>query len=193
MAHSFDITTDSGLLALIDPDAYAAFVDPDWEFRHLMVHFREQMAKRRMLIWCAGLGAEWTVAVASEPSPRTGFREVTGTIVATGGRLALVSYEELTMAAEDADYVLPPSHEPHLSLANRGRMPAVSCSWKIPRRWTGTRPIRICTWSYPAPMRKSPSGPKYLGARISGFEAGASERRQATHAGQPCVRLAQFQ
>jgi hypothetical protein len=73
MAHSFDITTDSGLLALIDPDAYAAFVDPDWEFRHLMVHFREQMAKQRMLIWCAGLGAEWTVAVASESSPRRDF------------------------------------------------------------------------------------------------------------------------
>jgi hypothetical protein len=120
MAHSFDITTDSGLLALIDPDAYAAFVDPDWEFRHLMVHFREQMAKRRMLIWCAGLGAEWTVAVASEPSPRTGFREVTGTIVATGGRLALVSYEALTMAADDADYVLPPSHEPHLVTCEPG-------------------------------------------------------------------------
>jgi hypothetical protein len=40
----FEVTDDSGFLALVDPQAYEGFVDEDWELEELIDRFRREMA-----------------------------------------------------------------------------------------------------------------------------------------------------
>ena len=53
----------------------------------------------------------WSIDVLFEPIELTGFREVTGSITASQGRLLLSNYESLTMAAQFADVTLPEAPE----------------------------------------------------------------------------------
>jgi hypothetical protein len=107
----FDVTDDSGFLALVDPDAYAGFVDESWELEQLFERFVAQMRSRRLLIWGTERENVWRVRVQLTPAVLSGFREVAGTIAATQGRLLLTSYESLTMAAQFEDTTLPEPHE----------------------------------------------------------------------------------
>jgi hypothetical protein len=101
------VTDDSGLLALIDPDAYSGFVAEDWALEHIVAHFHEEMAARHLLIWGTGQEGRWTVDVSLSRAVEAGIREVTGSIVATKGRLLLTNYESLTMIAQFSDVTLP--------------------------------------------------------------------------------------
>ena len=107
----FQVDDDSGLLALLDPDAYQSFVDADWTGDQLQAHFLRQMAARRLLIWASGREHLWKVEVALQSASTPGFREVTGSLHASHGRLLLTSYDSLTMAAQFEDTVLPEAHE----------------------------------------------------------------------------------
>ncbi len=107
----FKVTDDSGFLAIIDPDAYQGLVQAGWTWETLQEHFRQEMRERHLLIWGTGLEHFWCIDALSDPSAAVGFREVTGSIVASQGRLLLTNYESLTMAAQFPDVRLPQAHE----------------------------------------------------------------------------------
>jgi hypothetical protein len=106
----FTVDDDSGFLGIIDPDAYEGFVAEDWTYESLFAHFAAQTARRALLLWATSAdGGSWTVALEGTLA---GARSATGPITSRQGRLCLVNYETLTMAAQFADVTLP---EPHLA------------------------------------------------------------------------------
>ncbi len=107
----FKIPDDSGFLAIIDPDAYRGFVHADWTWDTIQEHFAREMRERHLLIWGTGLEHFWSIDVSLETTGAAGFREVTGSITASRGRLLLTNYESLTMAAQFPDVSLPQAHE----------------------------------------------------------------------------------
>jgi hypothetical protein len=107
----FTIIDDTGLIALIDPDAYVPFVKEDWQFDELETRFLEQMAEKHMLIWETSMEGIWRVDVYLGRAAVVGVRELSGPIIATQGRLLLTSFSSLSMAAQYADVLLPQSHE----------------------------------------------------------------------------------
>lgn len=111
-----EVTDDSGFLALIDPDAYNGFVDEDWSLDQLMDHFRAEMGGRRLLIWGTGQEGFWRVRVGRQGSAAGAFREISGPIAVSAGRLLLTNFESLTMAAQFADVSLPQDHDRDLLL-----------------------------------------------------------------------------
>lgn len=106
----FQITDDSGFLALIDPKGYEAFVSRDWELDQLFNHFKEQMKRQRLLIWGTGSEGTHEVEVSMEFSETKGFREVIGYIQVNSGELCLINYESLTFAAMFPEIKLPEDH-----------------------------------------------------------------------------------
>ena len=69
------------------------------------------MAARTLLIWGTGCEEIWRIGVREGRSGIAGFREVTGTIECSRGRLCLTNYESLTMAASYPDVRLPVPHQ----------------------------------------------------------------------------------
>src|SRR5215475_14347027 len=108
---AFKITDDSGFLAIVDPDAYQGFVDAAWTAETIQEHFRQQMRERHLLAWGTGMEHLWRIDVSLRPIKTAGFREVTGSIFASQGRLLLTNYESLTMAAQFPDITLPQAKE----------------------------------------------------------------------------------
>jgi len=104
---SCKITDDSGILALIDPDAYEGFVDADWSIEAIKAHFMAQAARSRLVLW--GTGAEWVwpVEVRFARSNVQGFREFESSIESSKGRLLVTSFDSLSMAATYPDVTLP--------------------------------------------------------------------------------------
>jgi hypothetical protein len=112
------IIDDSSLLGLVDANAYAAFVDPEWTFASLVAHFRTAMAQHSLLVWDAGDGGnDYLVEIRDKITTDQGFRECVGTIEATSGKLHLASYTALTMAAQFDDYNIPSKDEADLWIA----------------------------------------------------------------------------
>jgi hypothetical protein len=107
----FKITDDSGFLAVVDPDAYKGFVQADWTWETIQDHFWREMREQHLLIWGTGMEHVWSIHVSFQPTEMTGFREATGSIIASQGRFLLTNYESLTMAAQFADVTLPQAHE----------------------------------------------------------------------------------
>ena len=116
------VTDDSGFLALVDPDAYSGFVAEDWALDDIRARFRREMAARHLLIWGTGQEGSWTVDVSLSGPAGAGIREVTGSIVATNGRLLVTNYESLTMVAQFNDVALPEQHESDLVVNVRIRV-----------------------------------------------------------------------
>jgi hypothetical protein len=71
----FEVTDDSGFLALVDHHAYRGFVDANWTYDGLLAHFRSAMAERSLLLWGTGREDMWTVDVVVDGlAPLAGFR-----------------------------------------------------------------------------------------------------------------------
>ncbi|WP_446217599.1 hypothetical protein [Micromonospora sp. IBHARD004] len=112
MRRTFEVTDDSGFLALVDHHAYQGFVHADWTYDTLLDHFRAAITERSLLVWGTGREDVWTVDVVVDGlAPPTGFRRTIGPIHVTAGQLHLTNYESLTMAAQFGQVRLP---EPHL-------------------------------------------------------------------------------
>jgi hypothetical protein len=111
-----EVPDDEGFLGLLDPDEYPAFVGRDWTLPQLLVHFRMQMRKRRLLLWGTGREGMWRVRVELGTRAPRGFRDVTGPIVSTRGRLLVTHWGALAMSASYADTPLPEPHEQVLLL-----------------------------------------------------------------------------
>jgi hypothetical protein len=113
----FQVTDDSGFMALLDPDAYSGFVAENWALDDLVARFRDEMAANHLLIWGTGQEGSWTVRISRSSGSKTGVRELSGSIVASKGRLLLTNYESLTMAAQFEDVMLPEPHAADLVIA----------------------------------------------------------------------------
>jgi hypothetical protein len=104
---SFVIPADY-CVALIDAAAYPSFVDANWTLPQIRAHFVAQMNQGTMLAWGTGAPGNWRISIANGPrTGQKGYREFTGRISATGKKLHLTSYDELTMAAQVEDVKLP--------------------------------------------------------------------------------------
>ena len=106
----YRVTDDSGFIGIFDPHAYVSFVDGDWT-DELASHFIAQMYHYRLLLWATGCEETWRVDVRQEASQVTGFREYSGSIVATENLFCLTSYDSLTMGAQFEDVSLPQENE----------------------------------------------------------------------------------
>lgn len=113
----FEVIDDSGFLALVDPDAYASFVHENWNYLQLVEHFKAEMSVHQLLIWQTGMENTWKVEISFAPLEMQGFKELTGFIHVSKGRLLLTNYESLTMAAQFEDVILPEPHEKNLLLS----------------------------------------------------------------------------
>jgi hypothetical protein len=109
-ANLYEVSDDDGFLGLLDPDAYAGFVG-EWTVDTLLAQLQTQMRERRLLLWGTGREDIWRVRVELGTTPPRGFREVTGPIVSTGGRLLLTDWGAITMAATYSDTRLPEPHD----------------------------------------------------------------------------------
>jgi hypothetical protein len=107
----YEITDDSGFMALVDPAAYRSFVDSKWTLNQLFRHFKEEMKYGRLLIWGTGREDVWRVEVRFGRSPETGLREFSTKVRASTGQLLLTNYESLTMAAQFENVLLPENHQ----------------------------------------------------------------------------------
>jgi hypothetical protein len=110
----FEVTDDSGFLALVVPAAYETFVDSDWTFDQIMAHFKAQMGRRSCLIWGTGSEGFWNVDVVLKKTKLKGLKEITGPLQVVGESLLLTNYESLTMAAQFKDVTLPEKHQEDL-------------------------------------------------------------------------------
>lgn len=110
----FEVTDDSGFLALVDPESYVRFVDEDWTLNQLVAHFKAEMSNQRLLIWGTGSEGFWRVEVSRARTTSNAFREIVGPITASSGDLLLTNYESLTMAAQFRDVPFPEEHDKDL-------------------------------------------------------------------------------
>jgi hypothetical protein len=104
----FSVTDDSGLLSLTDCASYSSFLSEDWTYDGIVAHFQDQMRQGSIIVWdCGDGGGQYALRIRKGFTETKGFREVTAKIISTNGRLNIVSYDSLTMAAQFADEVLP--------------------------------------------------------------------------------------
>lgn len=111
---TFEVTDDSGLMSLIDPSAYASFLSDDFTFEEFKAHCLSEMRQHRMLIWGTGVESSWRVQVCLDCTVPPGFREIVGGIHTSHGHLAIVNYEDLSMAGMFPDLRLPLEHASHV-------------------------------------------------------------------------------
>lgn len=104
------ITDDSGFLGIIDPDRYESFVDENWTFESIRAHIVRQMAQRRILMWSTGGEGTRRLAITTWPDELRGHRHIVGPIEVSVGRLCLVNYETISMAAQFKDVAIPEKH-----------------------------------------------------------------------------------
>lgn len=103
MKKQLSISDDSGLLGLVDTQAYETYVSESWTYEQLVEHFAKQSAKGSILVWDCGDGGDiYRVDVKLGFTNEVGFREATGSLKVTGSQLYLTSYTALTMAAQEA-------------------------------------------------------------------------------------------
>jgi hypothetical protein len=110
------ITDGSGFLALVNAHTYESFVDEDWQLPQLMNHFISEMNKNSLILWATGTTNEWIVDILEE-STNTYFRAFSKIIKVTDGCLYLTNYEDLTMAAQYSDEVIPQKHNSNLKVS----------------------------------------------------------------------------
>ncbi|HEY0073997.1 MAG TPA: hypothetical protein VGB77_07845 [Abditibacteriaceae bacterium] len=111
---SFVIPADYGV-ALVDAAAYPSFVAKKWSLPQIQKHFVAQMNQGTILPWGTGAPGNWriditdgsTTGIKSRLRAVQGYREFRGYITATGTKLHLTSYDELTMVAQFKDRQLP--------------------------------------------------------------------------------------
>lgn len=110
----FEITDDSGFMAIADPDAYQSYIGKDWDFNCLSARFVEEMSGERLVIWGTGMGFVWRVRIVALPVAVDVFREFRQLVQVSNGRLVLTNYEDLSMAAQYEDEAIPAKHHADL-------------------------------------------------------------------------------
>jgi len=112
----YEVTDDSGFLALVDLAGYRSFVGADCTPGRLLRHFEAEVERGCLAIWGTGREDLWRVEVRFGRSPEPGFREFTTLLRASGEHLLLTNYESLDMAASHERAVLPERHQDGLRI-----------------------------------------------------------------------------
>ena len=113
-----EVPEGDGILGIVDPDSYRASL-PGWDFASLMQHLEGESAAGRGAFWVAGPAefARYRIDGRTTMSDYPSEREFEHVVRASNGRLRLVGYGTLTMAADsgssrldddpDADVAVP--------------------------------------------------------------------------------------
>lgn len=111
----FNVYDEDGLFSLVNTDQYQPFVSEDWTLHQILYHFIAEMNKQHLIVWQTNDsgGGAWNIEILTQPTDKPSFREFTKTIEVTNGELHLVSYTDLTMAAQFEDYKLPGKENAH--------------------------------------------------------------------------------
>ncbi len=105
----FELSSDYGCLAILDPSNYSGFVSENWELEQLKNHIRSENARGSIVAWGV-TSCNWNIEILfSEPTVK-GYRSYSSCIETTG-ELLLTTYDSITMAAQFSDTVLPEAHE----------------------------------------------------------------------------------
>lgn len=113
---TFNLSDEDGFVSIVNTDTYKGFVDNNWELDQLFSHFVEQMNKGHLIIWTSNEdgGNDWNIEIVDEPSSKEEFRHFSFPIRVTNNCLHLVSYTDLTMAAQFETETLPAKDSTHL-------------------------------------------------------------------------------
>lgn len=100
---------DDGIIGIANAQSYTSFVHNEWDIEQLKSHFISEMNKNNLIVWQANNsgGGDWYIEILTEPSPTKSFREFSKSIKVTNGNLHIVSYTDLSMAAQFEDEILP--------------------------------------------------------------------------------------
>jgi hypothetical protein len=104
----YEVVDDDGFMAILDPHAYASFVDDDATFDEIEANYIAHMGAHSLLIWGTGMENEWNVEVSFSRSVRTGYREVVGSLRSSEGLLCLSDHGTLGEAAISQSYTIAP-------------------------------------------------------------------------------------
>ncbi|TCD12112.1 hypothetical protein EZ449_03590 [Pedobacter frigidisoli] len=115
---TFEFSDEDGFISVVNTNKYQGFVDDDWQFDQLLNHFVNQMNDHNIIVWASNEdgGNEWKIDVLNQPSSNKEFSNFSFPISVTNGSLYLVSYNDLTMAAQFEDEVLPSKYNAHLKI-----------------------------------------------------------------------------
>lgn len=104
---SIEISDEDGILALIDASTWRTVIE-DWDFGSLTQHFVDEMNAQRGMVWRTGSDGygEWSIELRAKSSRKKAIREATHTVEVTSGALSVVTYGQLTTAADDPDMSL---------------------------------------------------------------------------------------
>jgi hypothetical protein len=111
----FKVSDDSGFMGLVNVGKYDSFVSENWNFNDLKDRFIREMNQCNLLLWTTGQEGFWNVRITTinkQPKP---FRTIIGAIHVTAGKLFLINYEDLSMAAQFQDEKLPLKHNEDLA------------------------------------------------------------------------------
>jgi hypothetical protein len=105
----FTVYDEDGLFSIVNTHRYSGFVNEDWSLEQLFEHFVSEMNNQNLIVWKTNNdgGGEWIMEVLEDENDTLSLRQFKKTIEVTGGSLHLVSYTDLTMAAQFDDEKLP--------------------------------------------------------------------------------------
>jgi hypothetical protein len=112
MKREFKISDDSGFIGLANLSRYDSFISPYWDFEMLEKRIVNQINKNNIIFWSTGREDHWNVQISiiSRPSNKVYYRTEEALIEVTNGKLHLVNYETLSMAAQFQGTKLPEHH-----------------------------------------------------------------------------------
>lgn len=114
----FDFSDEDGFISIVNADKYIGYVDADWQLDQLFKHFVDQMNNHNLIICSSNDdgGNEWKIEVLNQPSDKKEFRYFNFPIVVTSETLYFSPYNDLTMAAQFEEEVVPSKHNSHLKI-----------------------------------------------------------------------------
>lgn len=98
---------DGSHLAIGDLDRYESFVGEWSENDRLRRHLLAQAKSESIIAWGSGFETDWPISIKPGISEQKGYREFRSVISTQSGKLHLINYDSLTMAAQFDDYRLP--------------------------------------------------------------------------------------
>lgn len=107
-----EVMDDDGLIALVDPDAYASYINDEAQDSDIITRARAEMAGARALFFGTGHRNCWVVrAEAAGAIPSDSDESVRATIKCSAGRLLLVAWASLVDAARNETVILPDDND----------------------------------------------------------------------------------
>ena len=116
MNKKLEISDDSGFIGLVNSELYQSFVDEDWELDELLKKFTNETNLGHAAVWNTGVENLMIVELLFNKSGKESYREVLSNMKVTDGKIYLTNYEDLSMAAQFKDEVIPSKHNADLEI-----------------------------------------------------------------------------